>query len=166
MLEGVTFHGLLNPAFPQDRLTTPFFNAIQEDGDRAHAALPSDTSPARSLAGRRILLVEDEAMIALDIELALLDEGADVVGPVGELQRGLAALDSERVIDAAILDVDLHGEDVYPIAERLKARNVPFLFHTGHASREELTRRFGPVPVCTKPMLAEALVDAIGDLLA
>ena len=125
----------------------------------------ADGATPRPLAGRRILLAEDEMMVALDLELALQDEGADVLGPAGDLQEGMRLLRGEAQIDAAILDVDLHGEDVFPVAEALQARGVPFLFHTGHGAREELQRRFGGVPVWTKPMLAEDLIDAVAGLL-
>ncbi|MGR3435421.1 MAG: response regulator [Shimia sp.] len=121
--------------------------------------------PARVLAGRRILLAEDELMVALDIEMALDDAGAEMVGPVDDLDAGLRLLRGETEIDAAILDVDLHGQDVFPIAEALQARQVPFLFHTGHGSREELGRRFGGVPVCIKPVLAEDMIEAVAELL-
>lgn len=118
-----------------------------------------------SLAGRRVLLVEDELMLALDVQLALEDAGAHVLGPIDDLADGLALLERESGIDAAILDIDLHGEDVFPLAERLRARGVPFLFHTGHGERAALTRHFERVTVCTKPVLTEALVRAVRDLL-
>ena len=122
--------------------------------------------PLASLAGRRILLVEDELLLALDVQMALEGEGAEVIGPIDDLEEGLALLDREPILDAAILDVDLHGEDVFPLAERLRGRNVPFLFHTGHGEREALTKHFDGVPVCIKPVLSERLVDAVEALLA
>ena len=137
--------------------------------DDRQAGLPPVVSPSSaespSLAGQRVLLVEDELMLALEIQLALEDEGARVVGPVDDLREGLALLDREAVFDAAILDIDLHGEDVFPLAERLRARDVPFLFHTGHGDRAALDRHFGTVPVCIKPVLSETLVRAVGGLL-
>ena len=51
----------------------------------------------------------------------------------------------EHTVTEAVLDIDLHGEDVFPLAERLEARGIPFLFHTGHGDREELQRRFEEV---------------------
>ena len=127
------------------------------------------TSPGRStsesLVGRRILLAEDEMMIALDIEIALEDAGAEVIGPVDDIDVGLRLLRGEIEIDAAVLDVDLHGKDVFPIAEALHARGVPFLFHTGHGSREELKNRFDGAPVCIKPVLAEDMLIEVANLL-
>ena len=101
----------------------------------------------------------------MDVQLALEEAGADVIGPIGSLSEGLELLDREEVFDVAILDIDLHGEDVFPLAERLEGRGVPFLFHTGHGDREALTRRFQAATVCTKPMLTERLVEATAELL-
>lgn len=123
------------------------------------------SSTSTGLVGHRILLAEDEMMVALDIEMALEDAGAEVMGPVDDLEAGLRLVRGNVEIDAAVLDIDLHGADVFPIAEALHARGVPFLFHTGHGSREDLKRRFDGVPVCIKPVLAEDMVRAVADLL-
>ena len=118
------------------------------------------------LNGRTVLLVEDEAMLALDIEMALCDAGADVVGPVVRLRDGLALSDDHLGnVDAAILDVDLRGEDVFPLADKLRRLNVPFLFHTGHGERVELMRRYGEIPVCQKPVRIESLVSELEHLV-
>ena len=152
---------------PAPRWRTP----RRAEGDRAPgrgAATGGAPAPRwrDGLAGRRILLVEDELMLALEVQMTLEDEGALVIGPVDDLARGLALLDREAAFDAAILDIDLHGEDVFPLAERLHARGVPFLFHTGHGDREDLSRRFRDVPVCIKPVLSERIVEVLGSLLA
>ena len=132
-------------------------------GLAASSKAPADAGV--SLAGRSILLVEDELMLALDVETALNDAGAEVIGPIDSLRKGLDLLDREPVIDAAILDIDLHGKDVFPIAEKLRTRGVPFLFHTGHGDRAALGRHFENVTVCIKPMLSERLLDAVRRLL-
>lgn len=119
----------------------------------------TDEEMAKRLAGRRILLAEDEVIVALELALELEDHGAEVVGPAHSLTEALTlALDGG--IDGAILDVDLQGEDVYPVAERLVASGVPFLFHTGHGSRTDLNARFGAT-VCIKPTLSETLVAQV-----
>lgn len=85
-----------------------------------------------TLAGKRILLVEDEAVIAFAVEDMLLDLGCEVVGPAFRLddaQRMAAA----EAIDAAILDVNLNDERSYAVAEELTRRSIPFLFATGYA---------------------------------
>ena len=120
------------------------------------------------LAGRRVLVVEDEMLPALEMELAIEDAGGTPLGPIDTLARGLAFLDGaegER-IDVAILDVNLHGVEVFPLAERLQERGVPFLFHTGHGSREELKDRFPDAPLCSKPVQVEVLLAEAARLAA
>lgn len=122
---------------------------------------------ASPLSGRTVLLVEDEVLIAMDIESGLEDAGAIVCGPVTRVGDGLPlAEDTEQRFDAAILDINLRGEEVFPIAERLAARNIPFLFHTGHGEIGELQARFHGVPVCNKPIHTQALIEEVEKLLA
>jgi CheY-like chemotaxis protein len=112
---------------------------------------------ADALAGLRLLVVEDEAMIALMIEDMLGAFGCVVVDVAGTLARGLAIVCNENVaIDGAILDINLGGEQVYPVAERLRLRGVPFIFCTGYG-RAGLAPRFAQVPTLAKPYQAEDL---------
>lgn len=83
------------------------------------------------LAGKRILVVEDEYFIAADLKRALADEGAVILGPVGQLDQGLAIAAAET-IDAAILDMNLEGGNSCAIADRLTERGVPLMFVTGY----------------------------------
>ncbi|MEQ9643713.1 MAG: response regulator [Alphaproteobacteria bacterium] len=115
----------------------------------------------KPLDGCTILLVEDEAMLALDIEHTLRAVGAAVVGPVMRLRDGLALNMDGLHVAAAILDVDLRGEDVFPLADRLRELGIPFLFHTGHAERDELRARYGDVPVCMKPVAPGTLIKKV-----
>jgi CheY-like chemotaxis protein len=85
------------------------------------------------LAGLRVLVVEDDAMLAMALELSLSDLGCEVVGLASCLADAIP-LAREAVIDGAILDVNLAGEKVYPIADILAARNIPFVFATGYGS--------------------------------
>ena len=85
---------------------------------------------ASALAGKRILVVEDEYFIASDIKRTLRQEGAVIVGPVGNLEGGLSL--AEEPIDAAVLDVNLDEAMSYPIADRLRTRSIPYLFLTGY----------------------------------
>lgn len=117
------------------------------------------------LLGRRVLVVEDEALLALELQLAFEDEGATVIGPALSLMKALEVVTHAREIDVALLDVDLAGEDVYPIAELLLQRGVPFLFHTGHGSRSQLTQLFPGAITLMKPTLPETLVDHMLKLL-
>jgi CheY-like chemotaxis protein len=113
------------------------------------------------LAGKRILIVEDEALVALDLEFAFEDEGAEVLGPALSLRDALEVLGSGALIDGAVLDVSLGGTEVFPVAEMLCARGVPFLFHTGHATAASLDALFPGVTVCTKPALPTALIAVL-----
>jgi CheY-like chemotaxis protein len=83
------------------------------------------------LAGKRVLVVEDEMLIALLIEEFLTDLGCGIVGPYGSVQAVLTAVQNEPA-DLAVLDVNLNGEKVYPVAERLPERHIPFVFLSGY----------------------------------
>ena len=124
-------------------------------GDGAGDAMPLD--------GRVVLVVEDEALIAMQLEFALLDAGATVIGPVAHLDEAHEAL-AEREVDLALLDVDLAGVDVFPVADRLRERAVPFAFHTGHAERRVLAQRYGDAPVCRKPTDVDEVVGVLASL--
>ena len=85
------------------------------------------------LLGLRVLVVEDEALVAMQLEDMLDELGCVVVDVAGTVSRGVAlAADAAVALDGAILDVNLGGEKVYPVAERLAARGVPFVFCTGY----------------------------------
>lgn len=130
-----------------------------------HADVARRTS-GFAIAGLQVLLVEDEPLVALDIEMALEDAGALVHGPAPSVAIAHSLLDDDWPIDVAILDVNLQDSDVYPVAERLQRAGVPFVFHTGHASRSELARRFPGCIVCRKPVPTDTLLEALDDLLA
>jgi DNA-binding response OmpR family regulator len=99
-------------------------------GPPAAAAGRSAELPS-GLAGLRVLVVEDEAMVAMLIEDALIDLGCEVIGPVAGVAAALDLLEAEAV-DAAVLDVNLGGEKVFPVADRLAESGTPFLFSTGY----------------------------------
>ncbi|TIQ25766.1 MAG: response regulator, partial [Mesorhizobium sp.] len=82
------------------------------------------------LSGLRILVVEDTFLVALDLSDELTDAGCDVVGPAPSVQEALEQIDGVE-LDGAVLDVNLHGERSFPLAEHLAARDVPFVFLTG-----------------------------------
>lgn len=101
------------------------------------------------LKGLRILVVEDEAAISLLLEDMLLDFGCEVIGPAARLSAALEAVSRESV-DIAILDVNVAGEPIYPVAEALVARNIPFVFSTGYGSAG-IKDAFRDRPVLQKP---------------
>ena len=129
---------------------------------------PDTIGRRRVLAGKGVLIVEDEMLPALDMEMAIEDEGGVPLGPIQTVEDGLAFVAGEgrlASIDVAILDVNLHGAEVFPLATVLRERGVPFLFHTGHASKAELQQRFPGAPVCSKPMMMNQLLDMVGRLV-
>ena len=107
------------------------------------------------LAGLRVLVVEDDMLIAIYIEEALRDLGCVVVGPVGKLDAAMRMADGE-VLDAAILDVNIRGGHVYPVADRLRARGIPFALASGYGDWA-LPEAFRNQPRLTKPFTEQEL---------
>jgi two-component SAPR family response regulator len=121
------------------------------------------------LAGLRILIVEDDALVALNLQEFVESLGCTVIGPVGRLAEAGEVLDSVP-IDGAMLDINLHGEMVYPLAERLAERQTPMLFCSGYAFTQAVPRKFQSYPQVAKPMvehtLRTAMVETFGVLKA
>jgi DNA-binding response OmpR family regulator len=113
---------------------------------------------------RRVLVVEDEWLIANELEQDLNEAGFSIVGPVGSVERALEAIEAGR-IDAAVLDVRLQSEDSYPVAERLQERHIPFLFITGHSSGE-IADRYRRHACLQKPFSSRGLLEAVAGILA
>ena len=120
------------------------------------------------LAGRRVLIAEDEGLLALDLEFALIDAGASVMGPIIQVDEGLTMMASDTGrIDAAILDLDLRGQAAFPLADHLAKRGIPFVFHTGHGHESDLRERYGDdTQVFAKPSRIEGVIAAIASLIA
>lgn len=112
-----------------------------------------------SLAGRRILLVEDELLVAMTLEDILRSEGCVIVGAIPRLEQALKAA-REEPLDAAVLDVNLAGERVDPIATALAERKIPFLFTTGY-DRGMLPAEHADRPTLTKPFKPAQLIEAL-----
>ena len=114
-----------------------------------------------SLAGKRILIIEDEYFIAADLKRALQKEGAVPVGPTGSLQSGLALAREE--LDLALLDVHLAGERSYLIADLLMQRAVPFAFLTGYDDWA-LPEPYRHVPRFAKPYAMTQVISGLAAL--
>jgi len=113
--------------------------------------------------GERILVVEDDFLSALEIARILREAGSEIVGPVGSPEEalGLAAC---AVIDAAVLDINLDGHQVYDVAGILFLRGIPFLFVTGYGL-ESLPEAFINIPVMSKPLEPGALISAVHEIM-
>ena len=121
--------------------------------------MSEDSSPH---AGKRVLVVEDEVLLALTLEDHLRDFGWVVVGPYHDLETALEAAGAEA-FDCAILDVNLNGEMVFPLAENLIDRAIPFLFVTGYAPGN-LPAHLRSVPRVAKPYEGAVLIQALADI--
>lgn len=108
---------------------------------------------------KRILVIEDEMMVAMGLEMALADAGYEVVGPFGRLDQALDAARNGQM-DLALLDVNVRGEAIFPVADVLTARGIPFAFLTGYG-RETLPVGFKAGHVLSKPFRADRLLATI-----
>lgn len=117
------------------------------------------------LAGRHILIVEDEYVISLEMEMALRAEGADVIGPESSVESALRVLESCQPVDLAVVDIKLRGEPAYAVVEALKRRKVPFLITTGY-SEAEIAPEHADVMYLGKPVLMGAVTAALARLAA
>ena len=110
-----------------------------------------------------ILVVEDEVLIAMDLSFALEDDGAAILGPCATIEAALAICEAA---DVAVLDVDICGRAVFPVADRLLAAGKPFLFHTARSDHSELISRYGlDVTVIVKPARAETVIQSVARLM-
>jgi DNA-binding response OmpR family regulator len=116
-----------------------------------------------SSRGSRVLVAEDEAVVALMIEELLTESGFVVIGPVASTMAGLALVEQE-VIDCAVLDIKLTDGISLPVAEALAARGIPFVITTGY-ERESIHPGYNGAPVLTKVFLPHELLDAIAEAL-
>jgi CheY-like chemotaxis protein len=118
----------------------------------------------KDLKGRRVLVVEDETLIAMFMETLLADLGCEVLGPVHALGPALDLVSGENDIDLAFLDVNLGGQPSFPVADALRRRGVPVVFCTGYgdAGLREVDRG---APVLRKPYRAGDLAAALSAAL-
>jgi CheY-like chemotaxis protein len=116
------------------------------------------------LAGARILVAEDEILIALDIGSTLADAGAEVVGPATTIRSAKAIAQTEELA-AATLDVRLGRETTEVIAAILSDRNIPFLFYSGQALPPDMQARWPNCPVIVKPSSDSIIVTTLAALI-
>jgi CheY-like chemotaxis protein len=116
-------------------------------------------SPIPLFVGKRVLIVEDEYFLADETRRKLEESGAIVVGPVGTVGSALELLDVEQ-IDGAILDIHLVDELVFPVAEELEQRGIPFVFATGY-NPSILPAKFTGFALCEKPAELGSIAEAL-----
>jgi DNA-binding response OmpR family regulator len=122
-------------------------------------------TPAGRLRDTRILVVEDEPLLAMDLQFALEDEGADVVGPAYSLDRAVPLAEDE-LLTAAVLDMRLGSDAVSPVARALAYRNIPFLFYSGQPLNDPIRTEWPGAHMIQKPASTASLVHAVIRLIA
>jgi CheY-like chemotaxis protein len=120
-------------------------------------------SPA-PLSGLRLLVIEDEYFIGDDIAHALASLGAEIIGPVPDLADAEGILKYGEAIDAALLDINVRGETVYPLARLLRSRGVPFVFTTGY-DKTSVASEFQDVQLWEKPLNIPQLARYLAEVL-
>ncbi len=129
---------------------------------RIMETIAASSSPP-GLTGARVLIVEDAVLLALELQTGLSEAGAMVVGPAYELEEALELVD--QPIDIAVLDANLNGRSVTPVAEALARRGIPFIFATGYGDTGAAPGGFD-APVIRKPYDVRQVATAVADLLA
>ena len=115
---------------------------------------------AARLDGRRILVAEDEYDIADAIAEALAEAGAEVLGPVPTVARALHLATAPGRLDAALLDVNLRGEAIWPVVDALRGRGVPVVLTTGY-DPSAIPQAYASLPRCEKPVTGRELVRSL-----
>jgi len=132
--------------------------AHPDSAESGHHNRPQRDAPPEAgvtMPGNRVMIVEDEPLVAMAMSELVAELGMTVIGPFGNLGQAIAAL-KDNSVSAALLDINLAGELVYPLADRLMADKVPFAFVTGYGS-ESIDRRYANVRVLQKPIKRDAL---------
>jgi two-component sensor histidine kinase/CheY-like chemotaxis protein len=124
------------------------------------AGIPS-LRRAAGVRGMKVIIVEDAMLLAMELEAGLAEAGAKVVGSAGEIEEAMALVDTP--MDAAVLDCNLHGYSVEPVAEALAARGVPFLFATGYGENQGAPEGFD-APIVRKPYDVAQIAAALAEL--
>ena len=112
----------------------------------------------------RVLVVEDEFIIALDLSETVRDLGFKVEGPFADKENAFIAID-QHMPDCAILDVKTADGEVYPLADALADAGVPIIFHSGHVPPTEVAERYPQARACAKPCPPDRLIDMISGAL-
>jgi DNA-binding response OmpR family regulator len=120
------------------------------------------TNQSLTLAGRRVLVIEDQYLIAIEIVEVLERAGAQVVGPTGTVSKATKLI-SDDGFDLAVVDVELRDGQAYTLVDALQDANVPLVFLSGY-EREQLRREYRELPHIAKPFQHRQLVNVLSDL--
>ena len=139
-------------------LLFPVRRAPHREGGDGTGTQGTTTGP---MSGMTVLVVEDDFIVAYDMQMMLEEQGARVLGPAHSLAEAVELLAKERPT-VAVLDVNLNGEYVFPLADQLRVKDVPFLFATAYADQDRL---FPPatrnVTRLSKPVLPNVLIGQL-----
>jgi len=155
--------GASKPAEPQAPAAAAAAAAEQAAADELQAGASAGLASTEGVRGRKIIIVEDAVLLALELEAGLNEAGAHVVGMAADVEEGLKLADT--VFDVAVLDANLNGRSVAPVAEALTRRGKPFIIATGYGDAGLAPEGFD-APVVRKPYNVNQIASAIGEALA
>jgi two-component sensor histidine kinase/CheY-like chemotaxis protein len=162
--------GTIEQAWSNDGLSAVFTAPVEhfsppasgeQQARQAHAE-PSHGGETPKIVGQRVLVVEDEPLVALMMTELIRDLGAEVVGPFGSISEATSARTGK--VDVAVLDINVGGELVYPLAERLAAKGTPLLFLTGYDSKS-VDVQFKDSDILTKPVDPAELARCLANIV-
>lgn len=117
----------------------------------------------KTIASPSIMLLEDDLLLAMDMEEFLAGRGYEVIGPYGRVEDALEALETTE-IDGAVVDLNLHGKLSFPVIDRLRCRNVPVIVCSGYAELPELKQKLAGLPLLPKPWNPRKLERLLEDV--
>jgi DNA-binding NtrC family response regulator len=126
--------------------------------------MPARSSPSAQLAGQSILIVEDEYFLANDVADALHSIGAEIVGPINSIAEAAQAV-SANTLAGAVLDVNVRGQWVYPVAKELDARGIPYVFMTGYG-KDAIASEYQHIMRCEKPFDPQTVASLLAALVS
>jgi DNA-binding LytR/AlgR family response regulator len=116
---------------------------------------------AATLQGRRILVIDDDFLVAMVVVGFLEEAGAEIHGPIGQADEAIAFIKANgTAIDGAVLDVNLHGSNSYPVADALAERGIGFVFATGYGA-DAVDGDYQKYPRCEKPFNEVSLIGTL-----
>lgn len=115
------------------------------------------------LVGRRVLIVEDEFILAMDLQAILEEQGCNVLALARNVSQALMLLD-ENDPELVTLDLNLNGQSSAPVARVLKEKGIPFVVISGNDAKAAKSADYDDAPYLTKPLYAEKLIEVLGDL--